>query len=158
MKYLSWLIVVCLLGGCSMFNRDKQEDTHKDEQTETTKTVDVTNTPTGSHTEEHSVTVKTSDTAAKTHEELSSPALDKAAASLSTIAASLANGVLPGSGGVVASVLHGLGMNEDAAAGLATVGASAAGFLLHRRGKKKGHEEGKKAAKLEQQQAAQPKQ
>jgi Flp pilus assembly protein TadD len=136
-------LALCLCG-CPLTSRDKQEDTHKDEQTETTKTIDVTNTPTGSHTVERTVSKKTADTSAKTHEEISSPALDHAAASLEALATTLANAYAPGSGGLVSSAVHALGLNPDTAATLSALGAAGAGVFLHRRGKKKGHEEAKK--------------
>lgn len=153
MKLIPLALVVALMSGCALGTRDesKQTQAHRDENTETTRVTHKVGTQAGQPvdiTETETVsTKKTRDDASesKGHTEVSSPALEAAAASISKLASAMAN---QASGGLVSSLVNSIGLNGDAAAGLATVGASLAGWQLHKRGKKKGHAEATKPKAL----------
>lgn len=135
-------VLLLLSVGCSMFQRQEaqQTDAHRNETiTKTThevgtrggQPVDVTVTETTKKTRDDSST-------SQTHSEVSSPALDRLVTILSNIYA-------PGSGGLIQSIIGKVGLNEDTAALLASLGAAGAGWHLHKSGKKKGHAEASRA-------------
>jgi hypothetical protein len=151
-KLLMLAPLVLCLSGCSWFTRteQKQTDMHRNEKTVVTETTKTTGTQGGQPVDltvtktTTSKTTRDDSTSSQSQSDVSSPALDRLEGIVEKLAAHAADAYLPGAGGLVSSAIHALGLNENTAAGLAGVGASLAGWHLHKRGKKKGHEEAKK--------------
>jgi len=137
------LVVVALMTGCFTRDEAKQSQAHRDETTETTKVTHKVGTEGGQAidvkitevTTQKKTRDDTSESQAKTV--VSVPALDKVAGSLETLAKMLANTYVPGAGGILSSVINGIGFNENTAVALATMAATGVGVQVQRKRKKK---------------------